>query len=79
MLEKAKGLAADEVFLDLEDAVAPAAKAEARVNVVAALDSGGWGNQIRVVRVNDWTTRWTYSDVISIVDGAGAHLSLIHI
>jgi len=59
MIEKAKGLPADAVFLDLEDAVAPLAKTQARANVVAGLNSSGWGEQIRVVRVNDWTTEWT--------------------
>ncbi|WP_280380426.1 HpcH/HpaI aldolase/citrate lyase family protein [Nocardia wallacei] len=77
MIEKAKGLPADEIFLDLEDAVAPAAKATARANIVAALNEPGWGEQIRVVRVNDWTTQWTYADVISVVDGAGAELDAI--
>ena len=62
-LEKAKGLDADQVFLDLEDACAPLAKPEARKNIVAALNEGGWGDKIRVVRVNDWTTHWTYRDV----------------
>ncbi|WP_255449938.1 CoA ester lyase [Skermania sp. ID1734] len=77
MIEKAKGLPADEVFLDLEDAVAPLAKADARANIVAALNSDGWGDQIRVVRVNDWTTQWTYADVIEVVTGAGANLDAI--
>ncbi|SNS88386.1 citrate lyase subunit beta / citryl-CoA lyase [Rhodococcoides kyotonense] len=77
MIEKAKGLAADEIFLDLEDAVAPIAKAEARGRVVDALNSGGWGNQIKVVRVNDWTTPWTYLDVVDVVSGAGANLDAI--
>src|SRR6202007_1081069 len=65
------------IFLDLEDAVAPAAKAAARANIVAALNSPGWGEQIRVVRVNDWTTAWTYADVIAVVEGAGARLDAI--
>ena len=77
MIEKAKGLPADAVFLDLEDAVAPLAKEEARANVVAGLNSAGWGNQLRVVRVNDWTTASTYADVIAVVQGAGAHLDAI--
>src|SRR5674476_387599 len=68
MIDKAKGLGADQVFLDIEDAVAPLAKPDARKNIVAALNEGGWGDTIRTVRVNDWTTQWTYSD-----------LSLIHI
>ena len=44
-LEKAKSLAADQVFLDLEDACAPLVKPAARKNIVAALNEGGWGNQ----------------------------------
>lgn len=77
MIEKAKGLPADEVFLDLEDAVAPDAKAQARTSVAAALAGPGWGGQLRGVRVNDWTTPWTYTDVIDVVSGAGAHIDVI--
>jgi citrate lyase subunit beta/citryl-CoA lyase len=76
-LEKPKGLDADQVFLDLEDAVAPLAKPDARKNIVATLNEGGWGDKIRVVRVNDWTTEWTYRDVIEVVEGAGANLDCI--
>jgi len=76
-LEKAKGLPADQVFLDLEDAVAPSAKPHARKNVVAALNDGGWGDKLRVVRVNDWTTQWTYRDVIEVVECAGAELDCL--
>ncbi len=77
MLGKAQGLPADQVFLDLEDAVAPIAKEGARDNVVAALNEGDWGGKTRVVRVNDWTTHWTYRDVIAIVEGAGSNLDCI--
>jgi citrate lyase subunit beta/citryl-CoA lyase len=76
-LEKAKGLAADQVFLDLEDSCAPLAKPGARKNIVAALNEGGWGEKIRVVRVNDLTTEWTYRDVIEVVEGAGPNLDCI--
>jgi citrate lyase subunit beta / citryl-CoA lyase len=76
-LEKAKGLPADQVFLDLEDACAPLAKPGARKNIVAALNEGGWGDKIRVVRVNDWTTHWTYRDVVEVVEGAGPNLDCI--
>ncbi len=76
-LEKARGLEADQVFLDLEDACAPLAKPGARKNIVAALNEGGWGDKIRTVRVNDWTTRWTYRDVTEVVEGAGANLDAI--
>ena len=77
MIEKAKGLPADEVFLDLEDAVAADAKAAARTRVAAALAGPGWSGQLRGVRVNDWTTPWTYSDVIDVVSAAGADLDVI--
>ena len=77
MLEKAKGLAADEVFLDLEDAVAPSEKSVARKNVVAALTEGGYEGKTRSVRINDWTTPWTYRDVIDIIDGAGDQLDCV--
>jgi citrate lyase subunit beta / citryl-CoA lyase len=77
MLDKAQGLPADQVFLDLEDSVAPLAKVDARKNVVAALNDGGWAGKTRVVRVNDWTTTWTYADVIEIVQGAGANLDCL--
>jgi citrate lyase subunit beta / citryl-CoA lyase len=77
MIDKAKGLPADEVFLDLEDAVAPEAKAQARTRVAAALTEPGWAGQLRGVRVNDWTTPWTHADVIEVVAAAGAQLDLI--
>lgn len=77
MLEKAKGFASDAVFLDLEDAVAPAQKAAARAHVVEALNKGGWGERVRTVRVNDLSTHWTYRDVIEVVEGAGRHLDAL--
>ena len=78
MIEKAKTLPADEVFLDLEDAVAPDAKAEARS---AGGDGAGANRAGRTscagVRVNDWTTPWTYADIIEVVSTAGASLDII--
>ena len=76
-LEKAQGLASDQVFLDIEDSVAPIAKADARKNIVEVLNTGDWGTRVRTVRVNDWTTQWTYRDVIEVVEGAGANLDCI--
>jgi citrate lyase subunit beta / citryl-CoA lyase len=76
-LEKARGLPVDEVFLDLEDAVAPGAKPAARAAVVAALNGGGWEGKIRAVRINDATTPWAYRDVIEVVEGAGPNLDVI--
>ena len=76
-LEKAQGLDSDQVFLDIEDSVAPLAKPDARKNIVEVLNTGDWGNRVRTVRVNDWTTQWTYKDVIEVVEGAGANLDCI--
>ncbi|MFF0867442.1 HpcH/HpaI aldolase/citrate lyase family protein [Nonomuraea sp. NPDC003560] len=76
-LEKAQTLPADEVFLDLEDSVAPLAKDEARKNVVTALRAGDWTGRTRAVRVNDLTTMWTYRDVIEVVEGAGEFLDCL--
>jgi citrate lyase subunit beta/citryl-CoA lyase len=77
MIEKAKSLPADQVFLDLEDAVAPDAKAQAREQVAAALAEPGWAGQLRGVRVNDWTTPWTHADIIEVVARAGAALDIV--
>jgi citrate lyase subunit beta/citryl-CoA lyase len=77
MLENAQGLAADEVFLDLEDAVAPDAKADARGHVVDALRDGDWTGKTVAVRVNDWTTPWTYLDVGQVIGTAGSHVDCI--
>ena len=77
-IAKARGLAVDEVMLDLEDSVAPAEKAAARDFAVAALSAGGWDGKLVAVRVNGATTPWAYQDVIAVVEGApGAVNSLI--
>jgi citrate lyase subunit beta/citryl-CoA lyase len=76
-LTKARGLDVDEVFLDLEDAVAPEAKDEARDAAVAALREGGWDGKIVAVRINDATTPWAYRDVITVVEGAGDAIDVI--
>jgi citrate lyase subunit beta / citryl-CoA lyase len=76
-IAKARELGVDEVFLDLEDAVAPAEKEQGRAAAAAALREGGWGDRIRAVRVNDVTTRWAYRDVIELVEQAGQWLDSI--
>ncbi|TYB46689.1 HpcH/HpaI aldolase/citrate lyase family protein [Actinomadura chibensis] len=76
-VEKAQGLPADEILLDLEDAVAPSAKEDARQTVVAALNEGDWSGRTRAVRINDLDTHWAYRDVIDVVEGAGANLDVI--
>jgi citrate lyase subunit beta/citryl-CoA lyase len=79
MLAKASTLPADEVFMDLEDSVAPAAKEEARANVVQALKEGDWAGRTVVVRVNGVATRWCYRDVIEVVENAGRYLDCLMI
>jgi citrate lyase subunit beta / citryl-CoA lyase len=76
-LAKAQQQPVDEVFLDLEDAVAPSQKADARSAVVSALRDGDWGSKIRAVRMNDVTTAWAYRDVIDVVEQAGDALDVI--
>jgi citrate lyase subunit beta / citryl-CoA lyase len=76
-LQKARDLPADEVFLDLEDAVAPSAKTGSREVVAEALRAGGWGTKIRAVRVNDASTGWAYRDVVDVVERAGDCLDAI--
>ena len=77
MIDKAKSLPADEIFLDLEDAVAPDAKKAARTQVAEALTEPGWAGQLRGVRVNDWTSPWTHADIIEVVSAAGATLDVV--
>ncbi|HCK79747.1 MAG TPA: CoA ester lyase [Actinobacteria bacterium] len=77
MILKAQSLTSDMVFLDLEDAVAPAAKAEARDRVTEALVQGQWGQRIRSVRINAVGTPWGLSDLVSVMEGAGEHLDTI--
>ena len=62
-LEKAKSLAADTLIFDLEDAVAPEAKLEARETVCAAVTAGGYGNREVVVRINGLDTEWGLDDL----------------
>jgi citrate lyase subunit beta / citryl-CoA lyase len=76
-LEKAQGLNVDHVLLDLEDAVAPEAKREARAHVAAALRDGHWDGKVTTVRVNGALTGWAYRDVIDVVEQAGQHLDAI--
>jgi citrate lyase subunit beta/citryl-CoA lyase len=77
MLAKAAGLPADEVFLDLEDSVAPGAKAEARANIVRALEEGDWAGKVVVLRINAVDTAWCHLDVIDVVGPAGARLDCV--
>jgi citrate lyase subunit beta/citryl-CoA lyase len=77
MMEKAAASAADLVFLDLEDSVAPAEKAGARKPIVEALNGLDWGTKTRAVRINSTGTMWCHDDLVEVVSGAGANLDVI--
>jgi citrate lyase subunit beta / citryl-CoA lyase len=77
MLGKAPNLGADMVFLDLEDAVAPLEKEAARDKVVKAINDLDWGDVVLCVRVNAWDTKWTYRDVIHVVENSSERLDEI--
>ncbi len=64
-LEKARGLAADGLILDLEDAVAPDAKETARRQVCEAVTEGGYGMRELLIRVNGLATPWGYADIVA--------------
>lgn len=68
LFEKAAKSATDVVFLDLEDAVAPDDKVEARKNVIAALNDIDWGTKTMSVRINGLDTHYMYRDVIEVVE-----------
>ena len=65
------------VFLDLEDAVAPNQKVEARGKVIQALRSLNWGKKTRAMRMNNIETEYAYQEVIEVVEKAGDNLDLI--
>ncbi|MGZ4482274.1 MAG: HpcH/HpaI aldolase/citrate lyase family protein, partial [Gaiellales bacterium] len=77
MLAKAATLPADQVFLDLEDAVSPLEKEAARQTIVEALNTHDYSGKTRVVRVNGVTTQWCLGDVLHVVGGAGHNLDCL--
>jgi len=77
MIAKAAQSDADMVFLDLEDAVAPSAKAGARRNIIAGLNELDWGHKIRSYRINGVHTQWCGDDIAEVVSGAGANIDVI--
>ena len=77
MLSKAATMEIDGVFLDLEDAVAPDAKASARGMIVDALRAGPWTPGSVSVRINDVTTPHCHKDIITVVEGAGENIATL--
>jgi malyl-CoA/(S)-citramalyl-CoA lyase len=79
MLEKAPDLGADIVMLDLEDAVAPDDKAQARVNIIEALLEQDWSRCSVSLRINGLDTPYCYRDIVDVVEQAGHRLDAIMI
>ncbi len=77
MAEKALASAADAVFLDLEDAVAPDSKAAARGDVVSALKELDWQGRLKLYRANALDTPYFYRDLIGVVEEAGGALDAV--
>lgn len=78
-MEKANQSNADVVFLDLEDAVAPDDKVQARKNIVEALNDLDWSGKTVSVRINGLDTHYMYRDVVDVLEQAGSKLDLIMI
>ena len=79
LFEKAAASAADVVFLDLEDAVAPDDKVQARKNIIQALNDIDWGAKTLSVRINGLDTHYMYRDVVDIIEQGGERLDLFMI
>src|SRR5215211_3272640 len=77
LFEKAAKSAADVIFLDLEDAVAPDQKEQARKNIVQAINDIDWGAKTLSVRINGLDTHYMYRDVVDVLEQAGDRLDLI--
>ena len=77
MLEKAPGLGADVVMLDLEDAVAPDDKPQARANVIDALRELDWSGSTVTLRINGLDTHYCYRDIVDVVEQSGEWLDTV--
>lgn len=77
MLEKAPSAGADIVFLDLEDAVAPDDKAQARANIITALKTQDWSRCAVSIRMNGLDTHYAYRDLVDIVEACGDKIDTI--
>lgn len=78
-LEKAPQSAADVIFLDLEDAVAPDDKAQARKNIIQVLNDVDWSHKTISVRINGLDTHYMYRDVVDLLEQAPGKLDMIMI
>lgn len=79
LFEKAAKSAVDVIFLDLEDAVAPDAKPQARKNIIQALNDINWNGKTLSLRINGLDTHYAYRDLVEVLEGAPDKLDLIMI
>ncbi|KAA2313013.1 CoA ester lyase [Pseudooceanicola sediminis] len=79
LFAKMAASAADVINLDLEDAVAPDDKPQARRNVIEAIGDVDWGNKTLSVRINGLDTPWWYRDVVDLLENCGERLDQIMI
>ncbi len=79
LFEKAAASAADVVFLDLEDAVAPDDKEQARKNVIEAINDVDWGSKTLSLRINGLDTHYMYRDVVDVLEQTNGRLDLFMI
>lgn len=79
LFEKAAKSAADVIFLDLEDSVAPDQKAQARKNIVEAVNDVDWGDKTLSLRINGLDTHYMYRDVVDVLEQTAERLDLIMI
>ncbi|MBE9558069.1 MAG: CoA ester lyase, partial [Proteobacteria bacterium] len=79
LFEKAAKSAADVIFLDLEDAVAPDAKEQARKNIIEALNEVDFGKKTISLRINGLDSHYMYRDVVDVLEQGGERLDLIMI
>jgi citrate lyase subunit beta / citryl-CoA lyase len=77
MFARAAASEADLVFLDLEDATAPAHKEAARAKAVTALNELDWGRTVRAIRINGLDTQWCHDDIVEVVTNARENLETI--
>jgi citrate lyase subunit beta/citryl-CoA lyase len=77
MVAKAATLAADMIFLDLEDSVTPSEKPAARQRAVAALRDIEWHDKVVGVRVNAWDSPFTVDDLVTVVTATSARLDIV--
>jgi len=79
LFEKAAQSDVDVIFLDMEDAVAPDDKEQARKNIIEALNDIDWGTKTMSIRINGLDTHYMYRDVVDVIEQAGSRLDLIMI